>query len=62
MAVTDLTATKAQRFLRLLSEEPFVCVVFTEEGELRLFSKGMDEEQLDRITTMLEASEEGDDA
>lgn len=61
MAVTNLGVTRAKRFLDLLSKESFVCVVVTDD-ELRLFSKGMDEEQLDRIKTMLEESEQGEDA
>lgn len=61
MAVTNLGVTRAKKFLELLSKESFVCVVVTND-ELRLFSKGMETEQLDRIKTMLEESEEGEDA
>ena len=52
MPAVSLTANKAAKFLNLLAEEPFVCVVVV-EGGLHLFSKDMDEEQLQRIRDSL---------
>jgi hypothetical protein len=52
MAVVDLNATQAGKFLELLAEEPFVCVVVVDDG-LHLFSKGMDDEQVAKIKEQL---------
>jgi hypothetical protein len=48
----SLDKRRAEKFLRLLADEPFVCLVVT-DGELRLFSKDMPEEKLARLRTRL---------
>ena len=55
---TKLSEAKARRFLNLLAEESFVCLVVTDD-ELHLFSKGMEPAQIDRIKDNL-AQIEGD--
>lgn len=53
-----LERQRAKRFLELLAERPFVCLVAV-DGDLRIFSKGMTEEELAEVRARL-AEIEGD--
>lgn len=53
-----LERKRAQKFLELLAERPFVCLVHV-DGDLRIFSKGMSDEELTEVRARL-AEIEGD--
>jgi hypothetical protein len=48
-----LSVEKARRFLRQLEEDPFIALVVTDEGEVRIFSKGIEDDHLARIRDVL---------
>lgn len=61
--VFDLDVERATRFLDQLAEHPFACVVLTGDGELKIVSKDMPEDELDRFMEALTVLEDqGDDA
>lgn len=50
--VLSLDLEKSRKFLNLLAEDPFVAVVVT-DGEVRVFSKDIEPDHLDRIKSVL---------
>lgn len=54
----DIQRAKARRFLKDLAEAPFMAIVFEEDGETRLYTKGISEEELRTIKLMLGLDEE----
>lgn len=51
-SVVSLDVERSRKFLNLLAEEPFVAVVVT-DGEVRVFSKGIEPDHLERIKQVL---------
>lgn len=51
--VVELDLERSRKFLQHIVEDPFVAVVVTDEGEVRVFSKDMDPEHLARIKNVL---------
>lgn len=49
----SLDVERSRRFLRRLAEDPFIAVVVTDEGKVSIFSKGIEDDHLDRIKTVL---------
>ena len=50
--VLSLDLERSRKFLRQLAEDPFIAVVVT-DGEVRVFSKGIEPDHLDRIKNVL---------
>lgn len=48
----SLDVERAKRFFQKLADEPFVCVVVA-EGEIQIYSKGMDDNAMTRIRNLL---------
>jgi hypothetical protein len=58
--VISLDRERGAKFLKKLAEEPFIALVVSSEGELQIFTKGIEEDHLARIRTVLrEIIEEG---
>lgn len=51
--VVSLDRERSRKFLRTLAEEPFIALVVSADGELQIFTKGIEEDHLDRIRTVL---------
>lgn len=50
---TSLNNEKTRRFFKRLADDPFIAIVVDDEGELQIFTKGIDDEHLERIRTVL---------
>lgn len=57
-AVLDIA--KSRKFLRKLADDSFIAIVVTEDGELQIFTKGIEQAHLDRIRNVLKEIVEGD--
>lgn len=58
--VVSLDRERGRKFLRTLAEESFIALVVSADGELQIFTKGIEEDHLARIRTVLrEIIEEG---
>lgn len=51
--VASLDLERSRKFLRTLAEDPFIAVVVAEDGEVRVFSKGIEPDHLARIKSVL---------
>jgi hypothetical protein len=51
--VISLDLERGRKFLRVLAEESFIALVVTADGELEIFTKGIEEDHLDRIKAVL---------
>lgn len=60
-SVHSLDLERSRKFLQHLVDDPFVTVVVTDEGEVRVFSKDIAPEHLERIKQVLtDLNSEGD--
>lgn len=50
--VLSLDLERSRKFLRRLAEDPFIAIVVT-DGEVRVFSKDIEPDHLDRIKNVL---------
>lgn len=56
----SLSVERARKFLRLLADDPFIALVVTPPGEVRIFSKGIESDHLARIKEALEQIQQED--
>lgn len=52
-APVSLSAERTRKFFRSLAEDAFLALVVTEDGEVRIFSKDIEEDHLARIREVL---------
>lgn len=58
--VISLDRERGRKFLKKLAEESFIALVVSADGELQIFTKGIEDDHLARIRTVLrEIIEEG---
>ena len=60
--VTNLNLERARKFLDRLSEDPFLCVVMTDDGDdpkIQIFSKGIEADHVARLNQALKEIERG---
>lgn len=55
--VSNLDAERTRRFFRKLADEPFLCIVITDTSQVQIFSKGLEQEHIDRIREVLKEVE-----
>ena len=58
--VFNLDVARARKFLTDLAENPFACVVLSEDGSLKIVSKDMPEDELARFVEALAVLAEGE--
>lgn len=58
--VTTLDVERSRKFLHKLADDAFIAIVVTDEGELQIFTKGIEPGHLDRIRNVLKEIVEGD--
>ncbi len=58
-APISLDRERTRKFFRALAEESFLAIVVTEEGEVRIFSKDLETDHLDRIREVLTEIRDG---
>lgn len=56
----SLGLKRTRKFFDQLASDPFMAVVVADDGEVQIFSKGIEPEHLDRIKKVLSDLEEGD--
>jgi hypothetical protein len=62
-SASDIEVKRAERFLRSLAAHPFVAFVFDDNGDVHLYTKGINEDDLRTITEALhEVHEEENDS
>lgn len=49
----SLDVRRTTKFFRRLADEAFLAIVVDDEGELRIFTKGIEPEHIDRIREVL---------
>ena len=49
----SLDLERSRKFLRKLAEDPFITIVVAEDGEVTIFSKGIEADHLERIKSAL---------
>lgn len=57
----SLDVRRATKFFRRLADEAFLAIVVDDEGELQIFTKGIEPEHIDRIREVLKEIMEGSD-
>jgi hypothetical protein len=59
MEVASLPVERARKFLHALADDAFLCIVVTDDEGVRIFSKGIEDEHLERIKAVLRKIQEG---
>jgi hypothetical protein len=57
----SLSLTRTRRFFDQLASDPFVAIVVADDGEVQIFSKGIEPDHLERIKKVLTDLREGDE-
>lgn len=58
--VISLNRERGQKFLNVLAKEPFLALVVSADGELQIFTKGIEPDHLEQIRNFLREIVEGD--
>lgn len=58
--VRSLGQHKAEKFFELLGQHPFLAVILSEGGDLRIYTKNMTEDRMAKIREVLSDMEEDD--